>query len=330
MSRTASAGHAHRADRDMGDVEANLLGSGSYRFELRLIGLFEIRAMRQTMDLKPSALDRIEVLDGNLSGDRIFIADLANVHGCAFLKIMPGLMQDRLGRASIGNAATGHGTPAHIPLSRRAQALAFRRHRQARSAGKPVGNGLDADHVGSACLTSPHLQEWQCSGEKPDGQRAASQSLEGTQHHASPAVFGTGCRGYAEKARAPSPNRQCRFSSANIVPWICVLRPGKPAADIHVIHQHRRERPLANVRDAITQRDLRRFGIDGPSAGTRLRFHHSPAKPRFARCNLAVHPAATSGFCPTGVPHSDPCSGNVRPSLPLLQARGGERGRDRR
>ena len=75
----------------MGDVEAKLLGAGSDRFELRLIGLLEIRAMADD-GLETQRLDRIEVLDRNLSGDRIFIVDLANVHGCAFLKIMPGLM----------------------------------------------------------------------------------------------------------------------------------------------------------------------------------------------------------------------------------------------
>jgi hypothetical protein len=42
--------------------------------------------------LESHRLDRIEVFDGNLSGDRIFIVDLANVHGKTFLKMVSGLM----------------------------------------------------------------------------------------------------------------------------------------------------------------------------------------------------------------------------------------------
>ena len=61
--------HAHRADGDVHGFDAELFSARSNRIEGRLIRRFEIRAVADD-GLEAERLDLVEILDGDLAGDR--------------------------------------------------------------------------------------------------------------------------------------------------------------------------------------------------------------------------------------------------------------------
>ena len=84
-------GHAGGADRDMGDIEAQFLGARGDGGEFRLVRALVIRTVADD-GFETHCLDRIEILDGDLSAHRVFIVDLANIHGKALSRKMSALM----------------------------------------------------------------------------------------------------------------------------------------------------------------------------------------------------------------------------------------------